>query len=402
MLKRVIFASMAALLLLTAASPVWAAQGGSGGVHFGPYTLAPGDSVTGDLVVFGPVTLGQGSSLTGDLTTFGALEIREEATVRGDVAVFGAADIAGTVEGDVFSAGELRLDSTAHIQGDVSSTGTVTQEEGAVVEGEIQKAERIQGFNWNFPFGPSTFDNGDGPEPPIRGTQPSQPLWLQALWKVVRSVLTIVVLGLFALFFVSLWPQHVGRVAETIVNVPLPAFGVGLLVFIGAALVLVILVITICLSPLAVVGALIVGVGAALGWVALGSVLGERVLHGIFKVEQASPVATAVLGTVLLTILAVLVQVTWDWLPLILIWPLIALGVGAVTLTQFGTRPYAATGAALPPAAPPAIPSRRPVAPVSPASPAPAPVAPAAPEAVEVPEAPDAEVLPSPLGEDAP
>jgi len=397
MLKRVIFASMAALLLLTAASPVWAAQGGTGGVHFGPYTLAPGDSITGDLVVFGPVTLGQGSSLTGDLTTFGALEIREEATVRGDVAVFGAADIAGTVEGDVFSAGELRLGSTAHIQGDVSSTGAVVQEEGAVVEGEIQKVERIQGFNWNYRFGPSMFDNGDGPEPHISGTQPSQPLWLQALWKVVRSVLTIVVLGLFALFFVSLWPQHVGRVAETIMNVPLPAFGVGLLVFIGAALVLLILVITICLSPLAVVGALIVGVGAALGWVALGSVLGERVLHGIFKVEQASPVATAVLGTVLLTILAVLVQVTWDWLPLILIWPLIALGVGAVTLTQFGTRPYAAKGAALPPAAPPAIPSRRPVAPVSPASPAP--VAPAAPEA---PEAPDAEVLPSPLGEDAP
>jgi len=294
MLKRVIFASMAALLLLTAASPVWAAQGGTGGVHFGPYTLAPGDSVTGDLVVFGPVTLGQGASLTGDLNTFGALELREEATVRGDVAVFGAADIAGTVEGDVFSAGELHLDSTAHIQGNVSSAGAVTQDEGAIVEGEIQKAERVQGFNWNFPFGPSTFDNGDGPEPPIGGTQPSQPLWLQALWKVVRSVLTIVVLGLFALFFVSLWPQHVGRVAETIMNVPLPAFGVGLLVFIGAALVLVILVITICLSPLAVVGALIVGVGAALGWVALGSVLGERVLHGIFKVEQASPVAMAV------------------------------------------------------------------------------------------------------------
>jgi len=400
MLKRVIFASMVALLLLTAASPVWAAQGGIGGVHFGPYTLAPGDSVTGDLVVFGPVTLGQGSNLTGDLTTFGALEIREEATVRGDVAVFGAADIAGTVEGDVFSAGELRLDSTAHIQGDVSSTGAVTQDEGAVVEGEIQKAERIQGFNWNFPFGPSTFDNGDGPEPPVSGTQPSQPLWLQVLWKLVRGVLTIVVLGLFALFFVSLWPQHVGRVAETIVNVPLPAFGVGLLVFIGAALVLLILVISICLSPLAVIGALIVGVGAALGWVALGSVLGERVLHGIFKVEQASPVATAVLGTVLLTVLAVLVHLTWDWLPAILIWPLIALAVGAVTLTQFGTRPYAATGTVPPPAAPPAIPSRRPVAPpVSPAPATPAPVAPAAPEA---PEAPDAEVLPSPLGEDAP
>ncbi|OQA22755.1 MAG: Polymer-forming cytoskeletal [Chloroflexi bacterium ADurb.Bin360] len=397
MLKRWIHASVLALLLLLTALPVLAAQGGIGGVHFGPYNLAAEDSVTGDLVVFGPVTLGRDSSLTGDLAAFGALEMREGATVHGDVAIFGAATIAGTVEGQVFSAGELQLRAAARVEGNVSSAGQITQEEGAIVEGEIQRVDSIRGFNWDFPFDPVNVDGGDGPWLPGVEVQPSQPFWLQMLWKSVRGFLTILALGLFALFFASLWPRHVERVAETIVNVPLPSFGVGLLVFIGAGLVLVILTITICLSPFALIGGIIVGLGAVLGWVALGSVLGDQVLRGLFKAEKVTPVAAAVLGTVLLTTLAVLVHVISDCLYAVLIWPVIAFAAGAVALTRFGTMPYAATGNVRPPVAPPVAPSRRPIAPVPPAAPAaPVPAEPAA-----VPEEPDLEELPSPLGEDA-
>ncbi len=396
MLKRWVHASLLAVLLLLMALPVGAVQGGIGGVHFGPYNLAAGDSVTGDLVVFGPVTLGRDSSLTGDLATFGALEMREGAIVRGDVAIFGAATIAGTVEGQVFSAGELQLRDTARVEGDVSSAGQITRDEGAIIEGEIQKVDGIGGFNWNFPFGPSEWGDRDEPLPPIVEVHASQPLWLQILWKMVRGVLTILALGLFALFFASLWPRHVERVAETIVNVPLPSLGVGLLVFIGVGLILVVLTITICLSPLALIGGIIVGLGAVLGWVALGSVLGDQVLRGLFRAEKVTPVAAAVLGTVLLTTLAVLVHVISDCLYAVLIWPMIAFAAGAVALTRFGTMPYATTGNVRPPVAPPVVPSRRPVVPAPSAAPAaPAPVEPAAPEEL------DLEDLPSPFGEDA-
>lgn len=397
MLRRGFHASMLALMVLAVALPVLAAQGGIGGVHFGPYTLAAGDSVTGDLVVFGPVTLGRESTLTGDLAAFGELMMREGATVRGDVAVFGAADIAGTVAGEIFSAGELQLRATARVEGNVSSAGTVTRDPAAVIEGEIQRVEGIRGFNWRFPFGEITVDGDNGPSTP--SVEVRQPLWLRVLWKMVRGLLTIIVLGLFALFFASLWPRHIERVAETIVNVPLPSFGVGLLTFIGAGLVLLILAITICLSPLALIGGVIVGLGAVLGWIALGSVLGERVLRGFFKAEQVTPVAAAVLGTVLLTTLAVLVNVVWSCLYAILIWPLIALAAGAVVLTRFGTMPYAATGNVRPPVAPSAIPARSPVTPARPTVPA----APAVSDPVEpiVPESPEHfEELPSPYGED--
>lgn len=390
MFKRVIFAGMIALLLLTAALPALAAQGGIGGVHFGPYTLNAGDSVTGDLVVFGPVTLGRDSNLNGNLAAFGAMTMRENARIRGNLVVLGAADVAGIVEGDIFAAGELRLRSTARVEGDVSSAGAVVRDPGAVVEGEIQRVEGMRGFNWNFPLGP--LPPGDDSQPPVIQVRPSPPAWLNVLWKLVRGFLTIVVLGLFALLVTSLWPQHVERVAETIINVPLPSFGVGLLALIGVGMVIFILTVTICLSPLALIGAVIAGLGMVLGWVALGSVLGDRVLRGIFRAEQVTPVAAAVLGTVLITTLAVLVHLTWDCLYAILIWPLLALATGAVALTQFGTTPYASTGVVRPPAAPVA-PPRHPVTPARPVAPRVAPP-------VE-PALPEADVLPSPYGEDA-
>lgn len=398
MVKRWFYASVLALMVLAVALPALAAQGGIGGVHFGPYSLAAGDSVTGDLVVFGPVTLGRDSTLTGDLVAFGELEMREGARVRGDMAVFGAAEIAGTVAGDIFSAGELQLRATARVEGNVSSAGAVTKDPAAVVEGQIARVEGIRGFNWRFPFGRITIDGEDGPSAPT--VEVRQPLWLRMLWKMARGLLTIIVLGLFALFFASLWPRHVERVAETVVNVPLPSFGVGLLALIGAGLVLAVLAITICLSPLALVGGVIVGVGAVLGWIALGSVLGDRVLRGLLNAEKVTPVTAAVLGTVLLTILAVLVDVVSSCLYAILIWPLVALGAGAVVLTRFGTMPYAATGNVRPPAPPSAVSPRSPAAPPRPIEP----VVPVAAESVtsKTPEESEHfDELPSPFGEDA-
>lgn len=385
MFKRTLFAWMLALALLTVAVPVLGAQGGGGGIHFGPYTLTTGDRVTGDLVVFGPATLERDATFNGNLTAFGAALLGERATVRGDLNVFGAADIAGTVRGNVFAAGDLRLRATARVEGNVAVAGALRRDEGAVIEGEIQRVEGNRGFRWTFPFEFRPIFPENEFQPPLAPVRPFHSLLLDALWRLLRGFLTILVLGLFALLVMSLWPRHVERVAETIINVPLPSFGVGLLSFIGAAVLLVILTVTICLSPLAFIGGIIVGLGMILGWVALGWVLGERILRGLFRLEKVTPAMEAVVGTVLLTTLAVLVQLAWNCLAAIMVWPLLALVTGAVVLTQFGTVPYAATGNVRPPVVPPPVPPRRPVPPVSPAAPPP----------------PAAADLPSPFEEDA-
>ena len=77
-----------------------------------------------------------------------------------------------------------------------------------------------------------------------------------------------------------------------------------------------------------------------MGWVALGAVLGERVLHGLFKTTENTPVLATLLGTASLTLLAVLVNLISDCLYAVLIFPIFALAAGAVFLTRGGTRRY--------------------------------------------------------------
>ncbi len=350
MMKRLNVAWIMALLVATIALPVLAAQGGPGGVHFGAYKLTAGDSISEDLVVLGPVMLEEDSQLNGDLTAFGAATIKDGASVSGDVVVFGALEVAGTVDGNVFTAGAISLQDTAHVSGNVAATGVIDQAEGATVDGNIEEVEEEDIPDLEFPFiAPVSVDVPSGP-----------PAWVETLWRIGRSILTVLVMALFALLLSSIWPKEIERVSDTIVNAPIPAFGMGLLSFLIAAVVIAGLVITLCLSPLGLIGAVIVGLGVALGWVALGAILGDRILRGLFKASTVTPVGAAILGTVVVTLLAALVNLASECLFIILVLPLFALVAGAVTLTRFGTMPYASHGGTARPSAP--------VAPVAPAA----------------------------------
>lgn len=343
MKKRVIFSLILGLMLATFALPVFAAPGpqGEGGVHFGPYTLDTGDSVSGDLTVFGgPVTLREDSVFNGDLTVFGPVDVEEDALIDGSLVVMGAADIAGTVEGDVFSAGAVTLRESASIYGDVSAVGMIDQADGALIEGDI------------VPVDESTFDfdgfpvNINVPEPVRR-----RPIWLEGLWAITKAIASILLLSLLALMIASVWPQQTERAGKAMEEAPLTAFGVGLLVFLAAFVAMSILAITICLSPFAILGGLVVGVGVLFGWIALGMILGKRILTGIFNQSQPQTLAATVLGTALLTLVIALTRIFWP-IYSILLFALLPLAAGAVALTRFGTVPYATQGSPSAPVAP--------------------------------------------------
>lgn len=321
--------------------PVLAAPGpqGDGNVIFGPYTLAAGNSATGDLTVFGgPATLKPDSNFNGDLAVFGTVDIQESANLNGALVVFGDADVAGNVDGDVFVIGALVLRETAHVSGDVSATGAIEQRDGAVIEGEVTPmSEREFDFNRDFPIEvPQPFT---GPSTPVH----TRPVWVQGLWATVKAIVGVVVLSLLALVIVSIWQPQTERVGRAIEEAALTSFGMGLLVYLVAAIGLTLLAITICLSPFALLGWLIVGVGLLLGWVALGLILGKRVLTSIFNRPQPQPVAAAVLGTGLLTLVLAMTRVFWP-IHGILMFVLVPLATGAVLLTRFGTMPYATQG----------------------------------------------------------
>jgi len=361
---------MAALLLALLALPVLASPAvqEGGGVHFGAYTLQPGNRVDGDLVVIGgPVDLGEGSELDGDLTVFGPLTMGPGAVLEGQLVVMGSADVSGRIEGDLFTAGSLRLGETAYVEGDVAAAGTVDRAPGAVIEGEF--APVAEG-DWDLPEGITVPGPFVWPRTIERTVEVNRtPRWATYFWRMVTGMAGVVMLSLLALVIASLWPTHVDRVGRVVEEAPLPAFGVGLLSLILAGMAAAVLAITICLSPFALVGLTIVGIGVLLGWVSLGLVLGRKILGSVLNQAAPKAVTAAVVGTALISFILVLAR-AFGALNTLMLFLLVPPAAGAVVLTRFGTIPYATRGMSGPPSSssrPPGGPAPRPPAqPVAP------------------------------------
>jgi hypothetical protein len=92
--------------------------------------------------------------------------------------------------------------------------------------------------------------------------------------------------------------------------------------------------------PIVMIASLALGFGLLLGWIAVGTLIGEQ-LAGAMKLTNRSLPVVAALGTVVLTLLASVLSE----LPGGPLWTVTALviacaGLGAVALTKFGTRAY--------------------------------------------------------------
>lgn len=351
--RRFVALAFALLLVLMSVDPVLAAplSDNGGGVHFGPYTLASGESMIGDLVVFGgPVSVMEDAELDGDLVVFGPFEQESGAQIEGDVVVMGTADVAGTIEGDLFAAGELRLRSTARAEGDVASAGVIDRHEDAVVLGTIGP---VSDGDITFPDGPFVF-----PFVWPQGRVSAASWWIRTAVSMLRGLARVLVLGILALVVMSLWPDQTERMGRVIEENPLTSFGVGLLSLIVGTLVIVLLAITICLSPFAVVGIIAIAVASLLGWISLGLIVGRRVLVGLFDQPSPNPVTAGIVGTALITFLMALARPI-GLLHVLLLFILVPPTVGTVILTRFGSRPYPTGGGGAPsrsPAPPPVTP----------------------------------------------
>jgi hypothetical protein len=349
--------------MVAVALPALAAPEGQagGGVHVGPFTLDEGENYAADLVVFGgPVLLMQDSVFDGDLTVFGPVEMETDALLDGQLVVTGQADIGGRIEGDLFSAGAVVLRDTAHVAGDVSAVGTMEQEEGAVIEGELIPVDEDDWpFRWRVP-GPFGVPRVDSPAVEISRT----PRWVTIFLRLVRGVASVVILSLLGLVVASLWPVQMERVGRAMEEAPLPVYGVGLLTLILVGLGAVLLTITICLSPFAAIALIITGIGILFGWVALGLVVGRRVLVGLLDQPAPKTAVAAIVGTALITLVLAMARVVAPF-RVLLLFLLVPPAAGAVLLTRFGTMPYATRGSsAMPPNLAP--PKRTPPAPKAP------------------------------------
>ncbi len=343
MRKLVVFVMLFGLVLLLSATPALA-QDGTGGdkvVVGQSYTLESGERLNGDLAVVG-----------------GSVVIEEDATVAGDMAVFGGSvELSGAVTGNIVAfGGSVELTGTANVRGDVVVLGgSLNRAPGATVGGDVRETRRPSEFfrGPTFPF----------LMPQISSATPAR--WLvDTLTRTLGAIGLSLVLATLGVLVVVLLPKQTDRIAEVLVGQPALALAAGVLTWLVVIGLVVILAITICLAPVALLIFVMAALAWLLGWIAAGWLVGQRLLRA-FNVKNASPLVEAIVGIVLITLL-------WQAIPCLgwLFWFVVSsLGLGSVVLALFGRQPAGGhtggtTVALLPttPAAPPSPPAPAPPA----------------------------------------
>ncbi|MCL4266633.1 MAG: hypothetical protein KJ069_25790 [Anaerolineae bacterium] len=286
----------------------------------------------------------------------GNLTVEAGGTVKGDVTLFsGDAHIAGTVKGAVvLFDGDLVAEETAVISGDcVIMSGNITDQTttGLNCTNFENFAPALSGVLNNIPALPPV--PAIPPIPPIPAA-PTPPLAIEThqetsfIGNVVGAVFRSLLFGVLAFVAATLFPRHLTRVEQTAREKPFASGTVGFLTSLAVPILLLLL------SPILFVLAFICGLGVllavavvlgyvtalAVGWFAVGHLLGQRMAEWLNMKNRSLPWVTAV-GTATLTLVLGLLGAVPFVIGEGLAGFLIAcLGLGAVALTKFGTRPY--------------------------------------------------------------
>jgi hypothetical protein len=278
-----------------------------------------------DVVIGNSYTLESGETLNDDLFILGGnVNLKSGSTINGSVILIGGSvQAAGTINGDItVLGGTLKLVGTFILNGNLTSAGTVIDRDpGAQIKGQINT-------NVNSPYIILPW-----------GTRiPNLNSNVDPFFKVVSFFLGLFLWALAAMLAAMFISPHMTRISQTALSQPLISGGLGLLTVIVLPVILVLLAITICLIPIAIIGVFLLILSWAFGMISLGLEVGKRI--GTAFKKEWHPAIAAGLGTLLLmTILNGLHLV----IPCIGLIPkaLVGfMGLGAVLLTQFGMKPY--------------------------------------------------------------
>ena len=337
----------------------------------------------------------QNETIDGDVVLLaGNLKVDNKSVIDGDFAVFGGnGTIDGTIKGDLaIFGGNLTLGSDAVLQGDVGVIGgNANIHNNATVMGNIETvvghtnrfdtAAKNDGHSSSeapkaskapkFPFD----HHGDGGDDRIEEFEEfreelrdewedewrDRDEWKQhGNWNdhgssfaggtfgiffgiigfILSTLFSLVVIAVVSWLVAALLPEQTKTVGDTVVENWLLSFGVGLATFITA----IALFALICLIfPVPVFFVVIVGM--LFGTIAIGQVLGEKLLVALDRPFPNFTTSTMV-GTMVLAIISMSSDVIGCFGFFTCIFTiLVALtGLGAVVLTRFGTQSYQGDG----------------------------------------------------------
>lgn len=151
-----------------------------------------------------------------------------------------------------------------------------------------------------------------------------------------HSILTALALAALGALVVVFLPSQARRVSETAQKSALPSLGVGCLTVLVSLPLFVLLLVLVITIPAAILLPFAVTLAWLFGWIALGWLIGDKVLLAVQARESLrAPMVAVALGVLILALLGAVPVIGW----------LVGLGVGliglgAVILTGFGTQPY--------------------------------------------------------------
>ena len=254
-----------------------------------------------DRVTFGgDVTIGAGERVR-DVVTMGG-DARVEGRAYGDVVTMGGdADIGGQVVGDVITmGGDIRVREGAEVHGALNAMGgEVEVDDGARVHGQV-RSERD----------PEAHEDSDS-------------IFRSGLWHALLFLIGLAMLGTMR--------EQLGYLRAELDARPVRSGFGGFFVFLAAAILGLVLCVTIIGIPVALILGVVFVVAMLIGWTTsalwLGSVLPIKAL-------KDRPVHQLGAGIFLLFVLGEIPSVGW----LVSAAALLA-GLGAVTATRFGSAP---------------------------------------------------------------
>jgi hypothetical protein len=196
------------------------------------------------------------------------------------------------------------------------------------VEGEVVTGLR----------GPLTFTFPGGVQVPRLEFQFS-PI-LDAFWFLFRAFLWAALAVLAVLFL----PKNVEYIRQAATSQPLVAGGLGCLTVVAAPFVLLVLLVTIILSPASLLAGLALALAWGFGLIGLGLEVGRR-LAELLRQDWA-PALAAGAGTFILILVVNGLQAITPCLGWVFPALVGVVGLGAVLLTRAGTQPYTVPHAA--------------------------------------------------------
>lgn len=281
-------------------------------------TTFPSQFIVGDTYI-----LKSHEKIDGNIVGIGTtLILEKDALVMGNISLIGSnLEVSGRIAGDLnVLAGSAFIKDTAIITGNINQFFQTTK--------IMPKALVTGGIN-TYTF-PSAAGGKAGTK--IIGIME----WLRPGRVIALQGACVISLILFSLIGIYLFKTPTTRIASALSSNLPAAWGAGLLTIITVPVIAIVLIITICLSPVGILLMIVYLVCTLWGWVALSLLFGTNLIKWL-KLDWAVEPAT-ILGALILGIISAL----FSFIPCIgflLNLMISATGIGGVLLSRFGVIP---------------------------------------------------------------